>query len=92
LGARTAKGRPHRSPGQAKRPERTAFLGEIGINGKYAICKNLLVRCGYNLIWLETVTLASDQIPATDIFNGQGIAADGGVFYHGASVGLELRH
>jgi hypothetical protein len=72
--------------------DRTAFLGEIGVAGQYALGESLLLRCGYNLIWLETVTLASDQIPATNLLTAEGIAADGGVFYHGVNVGLELRH
>jgi len=68
---------------------RAALVGEISVLAEYAITDSLSARFGYDLLWLETVALASDQIPATNLFTQQGIAADGGVFYHGALVGLQ---
>jgi hypothetical protein len=71
--------------------DRTAFLGELAFTANYCLTDTLSLRAGYDLLWVETVALAADQIPATNFFTGGGIAADGGAFYHGAFVGLEYR-
>ena len=72
--------------------KRTAFAGELGLTGTHCLTDCLSLKFGYQMLWLETVALASDQIPASDLFAGRGIAADGGTFYHGAFAGLEYRH
>lgn len=72
--------------------DRTAFAGELCFAATYDVTDRLALRFGYEMLWLETVALASDQIPGTDLFTETGIVADGGVFYHGAFVGLEHRH
>ena len=69
---------------------RTAFVGEIGINGVANLTANLSVRGGYRLLWVDSVALASDQLAASDFFTGAGIDGSGSVFYQGAFVGLEL--
>jgi len=71
--------------------DRVAFLGELAFTANYCLTDTLSLRAGYDLLWVETVALAADQIPATNFFTGGGIAADGGAFYHGAFVGLEYR-
>lgn len=71
--------------------DRAAFLGELAFAANYCLTDALSLRAGYDLLWLETVALASDQIPATNFATSSGISADGGAFYHGAFVGLEYR-
>ena len=69
----------------------TSFLGELGVLCSYRLSKHAALRGGYQLMWIDGVALATRQIPNTDL--GAGTAAidtTGGVFYHGANVGLEL--
>jgi hypothetical protein len=40
-------------------------------------------------LWLETVVLATDQIPVTNFFTSAGIDG-GGAFYQGLLIGLVL--
>jgi hypothetical protein len=74
-----------------------AFVGEAGLQCKYQITKRLLLRGGYEVIWLQGVALAPDQIQETYIttrffdsaVQALGINCSSGVFYHGATAGLE---
>ena len=74
-----------------------AFVGETGLQCKYQVTQRLLLRAGYEAIWLQGVALAPGQIQETyhtDI-EGQstmqalGVNCGSGVFYHGATAGLE---
>ena len=67
------------------------FLASWKISGSYSFTDSLALRVAYDAIWLESVALASEQIPATDMFAGTGISADGGVLFHGAVLGIEYR-
>lgn len=71
--------------------DRAAFLGELAFTANYCLSDRLTLRAGYDLLWLETVALATDQVPATNFATASGINADGGAFYHGAFAGLEYR-
>lgn len=71
--------------------ERAAFAAELGLAGSYCLTDNLSLRASYNLLFIDSVALATDQIPATNIIMGTGISSSGDVFYHGAMVGLEYR-
>ncbi len=75
-----------------QRSNRPAFLGELGLTGVFDLTDRLSLRGGYNLMWIESVALASDQIPATNFTTFTGIDSSGGVFYHGAIVSLEWLH
>ena len=44
-----------------------AFVGETGLQCKYQVTKGLLLRAGYEVIWLEGVALAPGQIQETYI-------------------------
>lgn len=68
-----------------------AFAGEWGIASSFCLTDSLSLRASYNLMYLDSVVLASDQIPVTNLVFGTGINAQGGAFYHGAMVGLEYR-
>jgi hypothetical protein len=68
----------------------TAFLGEVGLQCKYQATCHLSLRGGYEAIWLQGVALAPGQIAETNIVSGEiGINSNSGVFYHGATAGLE---
>jgi hypothetical protein len=70
----------------------TAFLGEVGLQCKYQVTCYLTLRAGYEAMWLDGVALAPGQIPQTNLSqNLAGIDANGSVFYHGATAGLEYK-
>jgi len=70
-----------------------AFVGGGNLSGLYSLTKVLNLRAGYNTIWIEGLALAPDQLD----FNlaaaqaGSRINNNGGMFLHGANVGLEAR-
>jgi hypothetical protein len=71
-----------------------AFVGEIGLQCKYQVTNRLAAKAGYQAMWINGVALAPAQIDQTvtiplDIVAARGVNCDGGVFYHGATVGLE---
>lgn len=74
-----------------------AFLGEIGLQCKYQVTQGLSLKIGYQAMCLQGVALAPGQIPET-LSHGTppgvsvralGIDSGSGVFYHGATAGLE---
>lgn len=75
-----------------------AFLGEIGLRCTYQVTERLALTAGYQAMWLEGVATAPAQIPRTmsaapSFFDvrvwSAGIDSTSGVFYHGATAGLE---
>ena len=69
----------------------TAFLGDLGIAASVRLTRCLGVRFGYQLLWLEGVALAADQIPRTDVTVPVAMLdTNGGLFFDGAFVGLDL--
>jgi hypothetical protein len=75
--------------------DRPAFVGETGLQCKYQVTERLLFRAGYEAIWLEGVALAPGQIQETRVTlspmsaQARGVNCNSGVFYHGATAGLE---
>lgn len=71
----------------------TSFLGEIGLVGVMEMNDTLSVRAGYQVMWLEGIALAPEQIAGTDLSapGSATVRAEGGLFYHGGSVGLALK-
>ncbi len=76
-----------------------AFLGEVGLRCKYQLTERLLLKAGYEAMWLEGVALAPTQIsrttshavPVTDVYlQSLGVDCSSGAFFHGATVGLEF--
>lgn len=69
-----------------------AFVGELSFTAIYKLNDVWGLRAGYNLMWIEGVALAPDQLDFsyTTTSGGQ-IDTHGGLFAHGASVGLEAR-
>ena len=69
----------------------TAFVGEIGLTASYRLTDHLAARAGYQLLWIDGVTVGADQIASTDFVTSSAtVNAAHTVFYHGATVGLEL--
>ncbi len=71
----------------------TAFEGEINFSGIYRLTDVWSVKAGYNLIWVEDLALATDQLDfnfATSP-SGNQLHPGGGLFLYGANVGLEAR-
>jgi hypothetical protein len=57
---------------------------------KYQLAKRLVLKAGYEAVWLQGVAVAPAQIQETNITTKQiGIDTNSGVFYHGATAGLE---
>jgi hypothetical protein len=48
-----------------------------------------LDRFAYQLLWINQVALATEQLASTDFLFSSGIDASGDTFYHGAAVGLQ---
>ena len=70
-----------------------AFEGELNVSGIYRLNNNWSVKAGYSVIWLEGLALAPDQLDFNFATNPSGnqLSAAGGLFLHGANVGLEAR-
>lgn len=67
-----------------------SFVADINLNGIYRLSGNWQFRLGYNLIWVNRVALAPDQIDFTDTASsGFNLYHRGNVLMHGASFGLE---
>jgi hypothetical protein len=71
----------------------TAFVGEINISGIYRLTDVWSAKAGYNVIWIEGVALAADQLDfnfATSP-SGNQLYPHGGLLLHGVNLGLEAR-
>jgi hypothetical protein len=69
-----------------------AFVGDIGLNGSYYFCKNWSAMAGYNVMWVDGLALAPNQLDFTDNTNsGGGLNHQGSIFYQGAHVGIGCR-
>lgn len=70
-----------------------AYVGEIDFTAAFKISTHLALRGGYQLMWIDNVALAPQQIGFNNLPAGSSMLyADGQVFAHGASVGLELSY
>jgi hypothetical protein len=77
-----------------------SFAAELGLIGTYRLTDSILLRAGYNVMWLDDVALASEQIVVNEWRPAAGmvpfdtsirdIRADGSLFYHGVTMGVEL--
>jgi hypothetical protein len=67
-----------------------AFVGEAGLQAYYQITRNWTARLGYQMLWLEGVATAPDQVAGFDTDHPT-IITDGVAWYHGFNVGLEYR-
>ena len=69
-----------------------AFVGELNLSGIYQLNSVWGIRAGYNLMWIQGVALAPDQLDFSfTSTSGSQVERNGGVFLQGANVGLEAR-
>jgi hypothetical protein len=69
-----------------------AFVGDLNLSAIYQLNRVWGLRFGYNLIWLEGVALAVDQLDFSNTGNsGSELHSGGGVFLHGVNAGVEAR-
>jgi hypothetical protein len=69
-----------------------AFVGDLNFTGIYQLNHTWGLRAGYNLIWIEGVALAPEQLDFTNVTgSGTGLASGDGLLLHGVNVGLEAR-
>lgn len=70
----------------------TAFVGEINLNTGYRLTDHVTLRTGYQLLWIENVALASDAA-VRSLLNPsllRTVSDDQGLFYHGATGGVDV--
>ena len=66
-----------------------AFVGEVGIIGGIQLTNGLSLDAGYQVMWLNDVVLAGEQISTTPIMAGSAVSINRGqVMYHGFTFGL----
>jgi len=68
-----------------------AFLGELGLTGKFELTRGLWFRGGYSALWLEGVARAPDQLDFTDTATSGTALVYRSAFLHGPNVGLEAQ-
>lgn len=76
-----------------------AIMAELGINANFRLHRNWAFRTGYNLMWIDGVALAGEQVSTTSSGGGAGLlngqvllnANKGTAFFHGFVFGLEGR-
>lgn len=72
-----------------------AFMGEGGIQIRYSISDDLLIKVGYNMLWLANVALAPGQVPQTRAgqnptsITATGVNTSSTVLFQGVTVGLQ---
>lgn len=68
------------------------FVGDINLSVIYRLTNTWGIRAGYNTVWLEGLALAPNQYDfSLDEAAGGRINPNGGMFLHGANLGLEAR-
>jgi hypothetical protein len=78
--------------GQSATGGQVAFVGDINTSIVYRLTDVWGIRAGYNLIWIDGLALAPNQFDfTTDDGSGSRLAQGGGIFMHGANLGLEAR-
>jgi hypothetical protein len=70
---------------------RASFVGEFGLIGTYNLTTYLKFRAGYQVMWVEGIALAPDQVNPANFLGSASVNNRGGVFLHGAVAGLELQ-
>lgn len=73
----------------AGRQGQVSFVGDLGLTASYRLTDHIVLRGGYQLLWIDGVALASDQFNVQPV-DGFGVGTTGGAFYHGALAGLEV--
>lgn len=80
-------------PTVSSRSGGVAFVSGANLSALYALSDVWNLRAGYNLLWIEGAALAPNQLDFdfADAQGGSRLHNNGGLFLHGANVGLEAR-
>jgi hypothetical protein len=79
-------------PGLSASGGQVSFVGDINTSVIYRLTDVWGIRAGYNLIWIDGLALAPNQFDFTnDAASGTRLVSGGGIFMHGANLGLEAR-
>lgn len=73
----------------AAQTHHAAFLGELELAGVYQVTQRLAVRAGYQVLWIEGVALASDQMTTLNPSSGGRIDTSGSPMYHGVNASVQ---
>jgi hypothetical protein len=69
-----------------------AFVGELNLSAFYRLTDVWDLKAGYNLMWIDGLALAPDQLDFNFAPpNGNQLQNGGAMFLHGVNVGLEAR-
>lgn len=86
------------APGEIFREPTSASAGSVGLlsmlnlTAIYRLTDHWGLRAGYNLIWLDGLALAPNQWDFTNTADsGTSLVGGGGLFLHGANLGIERR-
>ncbi len=72
------------------REANVAFASDMNLSASYTLNNTWRIRAGYNILWLQGLALGPDQLDFTDdLSSGTRLRTRGGVFLHGANIGLE---
>jgi hypothetical protein len=71
------------------RTQHLAFVGEVGLMSHCMLTDHLSVRAGYEVMWIDGVSLAGDQFESLNPANPKPHVG-GTLFYHGALAGMEF--
>ena len=72
----------------------SAFVGDTNLSGIYRLNNVWNIRAGYNVIWIQGLALAPNQLDS-DFAAAQGgtnLDNGGGMLLHGVNVGIEARY
>lgn len=70
---------------------KVSFVGELGTQVRRGITTHLDLVAGYQMMWITSAAVASNELLGSNFTTGSGIDASEGLFYHGATVGIEYR-
>ncbi len=72
------------------RRNKTAFVGELRLNGVYALSENVGLRVGYQLLWVAGIALAPEQLDySNNAFSATDVSVNGKSLYQGFNIGFE---
>ncbi len=67
-----------------------SFVGDMAFTAVYQFTDRIALRAGYQLLWMQGVALAGDQLQFSQDVPPLPLDTLGGMFAHGALVGMEL--
>lgn len=67
-----------------------SFVGDLAINGVYQVNDRIGLRAGYQLLWIEGVATAGDQLQYSVTPPPLPLDTSGGIFAHGVLLGVDF--